>query len=67
MSKVAAVFSFFRDVWGELKRVRWPNRRELISYTVITIITVVVMSLIIFAFDLGISKLLEWIKLGGTR
>jgi preprotein translocase subunit SecE len=66
MSKVANLISFFRDGWGELKRVRWPNRKELLSYTVVTTSTVILMSLIIFGFDLGISKLLELIKLGGT-
>lgn len=66
MNKIAAAIAFFREGWGELKRVRWPNRKELLSYSIITIITVVVMSLIIFAFDLAISKIMEWIQLGGT-
>ncbi|BCJ87354.1 preprotein translocase subunit SecE [Effusibacillus dendaii] len=64
MSKMAGVVSFFRDAWGELKRVRWPNRKELFSYTVVVITTCIVMALVIFLFDLGISELLHLIGLG---
>ncbi|HEY8528364.1 MAG TPA: preprotein translocase subunit SecE, partial [Paenibacillaceae bacterium] len=33
-------FSFFGESWSELKKVRWPTRKELISYTIVVIITV---------------------------
>jgi preprotein translocase subunit SecE len=56
---------FFKDAWGELKRVRWPNRKELVSYTLVVIWTCIFIILLIFAFDLGISYLLELIGLGG--
>lgn len=55
---------FFRDAWGELKRVRWPNRKELLSYTMVVLGTCVFMILLIFLFDLGISYLLRLIGLG---
>jgi preprotein translocase subunit SecE len=64
MKKMAGVLSFFRDGWGELKRVRWPNRKELISYTLVVITTCVVMAIIIFLFDMGVSELLQLIGLG---
>jgi preprotein translocase subunit SecE len=55
---------FLRDSWGELKRVRWPNRKELVSYTVVTIVTCIFIILLILVFDLGISYLLKLIGLG---
>jgi preprotein translocase subunit SecE len=55
---------FLRDSWGELKRVRWPNRKELVSYTIVTIVTCLLIILLIFLFDLGISYLLRLIGLG---
>jgi preprotein translocase subunit SecE len=64
MKKMAGVVSFFRDGWGELKRVRWPNRKELFSYTGVVLTTVAVMAVIVFLFDLGVSELLKLMGLG---
>jgi preprotein translocase subunit SecE len=64
MSKMTGIVSFFRDGWGELKRVRWPNRKELLSYTVVVVITVIIMAIVVFLFDLGVSELLKLIGLG---
>ncbi|MFD2172360.1 preprotein translocase subunit SecE [Tumebacillus lipolyticus] len=55
---------FFKDAWGELKRVRWPNRKELVSYTMVVMGTCIFIILLIFGFDLGISYLLKLIGLG---
>lgn len=55
---------FFKDAWGELKRVRWPNRKELTSYTLVVMGTCIFIILLVFGFDLGISYLLELIGLG---
>jgi preprotein translocase subunit SecE len=58
--------SFFRDAWGELKRVRWPNRKELVSYTMVTLGTCIFVIVLIFLFDLGIGEVLKLIGLGGA-
>jgi preprotein translocase subunit SecE len=55
---------FLKDAWGELKRVRWPKRKELISYTLVVLVTCIFCILMIFGFDLGISYLLKLIGLG---
>lgn len=52
-------FSFFSDSWGELKKVRWPSRKELISYTVVVIVTVLLVTLYFWGLDIGISSLVE--------
>lgn len=54
-----STFSFFGDSWSELKKVRWPNRKELISYTIVVLVTVVFVTLY-FAF-------LDWIISSGVR
>ncbi|WP_018131265.1 preprotein translocase subunit SecE [Effusibacillus pohliae] len=64
MRKMTGIISFFRDGWGELKRVRWPNRKELLSYTTVVVVTCVILSVVIFLFDLGVSELLKLIGLG---
>ncbi|MFD2615230.1 preprotein translocase subunit SecE [Paenibacillus gansuensis] len=54
-----STFSFFTDSWSELKKVKWPNRKELTSYTLVTVITVVFVSIYFTVLDLGISELLR--------
>jgi preprotein translocase subunit SecE len=43
--------SYLREVQGEMKRVAWPPRQEILNSTVIVIIGVVVMTGLIFLFD----------------
>jgi len=52
-------FSFFGDSWGELKKVRWPSRKELVSYTVVVIVTVLLITVYFWGLDIGISSLVE--------
>ncbi len=51
---------FFREVVSELRKVIWPNRRELLTYTTIVIGFVVVMTTIVGFLDLGLGKLILW-------
>lgn len=54
-----SMFSFFADSWGELKKVRWPNRKELTSYTVVVLATVIFMTFYFWVLDIGISAIVE--------
>jgi len=49
---------FLKEVRQELRKVDWPSRRELISYTVVVLVTVVVMTSLVFFLDLAFSKLI---------
>ena len=42
---------FFMEVRGELRRVAWPTRSEVINSTIIVLIAVVFMTTLIFAAD----------------
>nr|WP_275444833.1 preprotein translocase subunit SecE [Paenibacillus sp. ACRRX] len=53
------MFSFFADSWGELKKVRWPNRKELTSYTIVVLSTVIFVTLYFWVLDIGISAIVE--------
>jgi preprotein translocase subunit SecE len=54
---------FLSEVRTELKRVAWPGRREVVTFTVVTLITAGFVMLYTFGLDLtlkqGILKLLE--------
>ncbi|MDO3680453.1 preprotein translocase subunit SecE [Paenibacillus ehimensis] len=52
-------FSFFGDSWSELKKVKWPTRKELISYTLVVLFTVAFVTVYFYVLDLGISELLR--------
>ena len=42
---------FLREVRSELRKVAWPSRRELISYSVVVLVAVVIMTLYITGLD----------------
>jgi len=56
---------FLRDVRGEVRKVAWPNRKEIITYTIVVIITVVLLSLFTGAADVIISRLLLLLRMLG--
>jgi preprotein translocase subunit SecE len=53
--------SFFREVGREMRKVSWPKRKELTSYTVTVLGTVVFFALFFAVIDLGISNLIRFI------
>ncbi|MDP9728487.1 preprotein translocase subunit SecE [Alicyclobacillus tolerans] len=55
------LLAFFSDSWRELRKVRWPNRREVVNYTAAALITCLVLGLLVWGFDIGIAKLLSLI------
>ncbi|GFN33403.1 MULTISPECIES: preprotein translocase subunit SecE [Paenibacillus] len=54
-------FSFFADSWAELKKVKWPSRKELTSYTIVVLVTIVLVTVYFWVLDIGISELVELI------
>lgn len=53
------VFGFFADSWTEMKKVRWPSRKEMISYTLVVLVTVVLVSVYFGLLDAGLSALVR--------
>jgi len=47
---------FFKDVRGELRRVNWPTREEVISYSTIVLFTLVLLVGLIFVLDFLFAK-----------
>jgi len=56
--KRAGARQFLKEVRQELKKVDWPSRRELVSYTIVVLVTVVVMMSLVFGLDFVFSKLI---------
>lgn len=53
----AGLLRFFRDTFDELRKVVWPTPQELYRYTLVVIVTVVVIGAFIGAVDLGLNEL----------
>jgi preprotein translocase subunit SecE len=52
---------FVRQVVAELRKVIWPTRRELVTYTVVCLTFVVFMATIVTLLDVGFAKLMFWV------
>jgi preprotein translocase subunit SecE len=49
---------FTRQVAAELRKVIWPTRKELVTYTTVALVFVVFMSAIVLSLDYGFTKLM---------
>ena len=47
---------FAREVRSELRKVAWPTKSETINYSIITIVTLIVFTLVIFGIDWVFSE-----------
>ncbi len=54
---VASISRFFREIVAELRKVIWPSRQELITYTIVVVVFVVIMVSIVALLDIGFAKL----------
>ena len=50
---------FYRQVVAELRKVIWPTRHELVTYTTVSLIFVVIVVAIVF----GLDNLFSWLVL----
>jgi preprotein translocase subunit SecE len=49
---------FVRQIVAELRKVIWPTRNELVTYTVVALVFVIVMTAIVTSLDYGFTKLM---------
>ena len=53
--------TFLSEVRNEMKRVTWPNRREVYATTVVVILVSVFFGVYLFLLDIGIDRLVTWL------
>lgn len=59
---VSRATQFLRESRTELRKVTWPSRQELIVYTIVVIVTVIVVGVFIGAVDFVLSRLLAFLS-----
>ena len=47
---------FFRQVRAELRKVAWPSRDEVVNYSVLVFVVLVILIALIFALDYVLAK-----------
>ncbi len=60
---IRRIREYFHEVRQEMRKVTWPNREQMITFTTIVLITTTVLTLVIFGFDVlakeSVIRLLE--------
>jgi preprotein translocase subunit SecE len=51
---------FTRQVVAELRKVIWPTRHELATYTAVALTFIIFMVVIVTSLDYGFTKLMFW-------
>lgn len=47
---------FLKEVRGELRKVAWPTRSEVVNYSIIVLVAIIVMTTFIALVDYGASE-----------
>jgi len=50
---------FFVDVYRELRRVTWPSRKALLTYTLVVVITLIFFAILLGVFDFIFLQLVD--------
>jgi preprotein translocase subunit SecE len=55
----ARIALFFRQVVAEVRKVVWPTRSELITYTTVVLVFVVSFAIMVLLFDIGVAEVVS--------
>ncbi len=55
------IVAAFKNMWRELRKVTWPTREKLVSYSGIVVLFIVFMMIVIGLLDTGASQLVNLI------
>jgi preprotein translocase subunit SecE len=55
--RLRGIGTFASEVTSELRKVNWPDRRTVMGYTMVVLVSVTVITAIIFGLDTAFGKL----------
>lgn len=55
------VWNYLKQVVAELRKVIWPNRKQMVGYTTVVLVFLVFMVALIGGVDFGLAKLVMWV------
>ena len=50
---------FFKNMWHELKKVTWPSGKDVLNYSLVVFVFMVIMGVIIGLIDFGSGALID--------
>jgi preprotein translocase subunit SecE len=54
--RIRNIGTFYKQVVSELRKVIWPTRKELVTYTSVVVVFVLIITTVVAVFDLGFGK-----------
>ncbi|AXB46760.1 preprotein translocase subunit SecE [Amycolatopsis albispora] len=51
-SPIKRLVRFIREVWAELRKVIWPTRKQMVTYTAVVLVFLAFMVALVFGLDL---------------
>ncbi|MCX7970502.1 MAG: preprotein translocase subunit SecE [Negativicutes bacterium] len=58
-SKGSRLARFLAGVKGEMKKVAWPSRKQLVAYTGVVIVAVAIVAVFLWVFDAALTEILR--------
>ena len=59
VSKIKNLINFVKEAKEELRKVTWPDRDEVTSFTIVVVITVIIISIFLWFIDTALMKLIK--------
>lgn len=60
-SPLARLVRFIREVWAELRKVIWPTRKQMVTYTTVVLVFVAFMVALVYLLDFAFRKGVFWL------
>jgi preprotein translocase subunit SecE len=57
--KIRAIMTYVREAKEELKKVTWPSRDEVTNFTIVVVVTLLVISFFLWGVDSGLMYLIQ--------
>ena len=54
---IKKIIQFLKEVKIELKKVTWPNRKEVINSTIVVLIATAIITTFLYIVDVGLSRI----------
>jgi preprotein translocase subunit SecE len=58
-SKKLNIAKFFRETRAEIRKVSWPNRKELIQHTQVVVTSIILVGTVLWLVDLAFGGILN--------
>ncbi len=62
--KKSGIFNYFKSIKSEISKVKWPSKKDMIKYSIATIVFIIFFAIFFYCIDLVIAIIKEAVKNG---